>query len=129
MTLDTHTLALANARVFERPTKACRQAVRLTFLPSRERLGLLVHNQAGQQPLVSKQTPAIISFTAARDALYASSHMALTDREKEELKVMIDGGEPIPPKYRAVLFANPHEAELIWPGKTSEITGPPGVNR
>ena len=41
---------------------------------------------------------------------------------------MIDGGEPIPPKYRAVLFANPNEADLIWPGKTSEITSPPGVN-
>ena len=35
---------------------------------------------------------------------------------------MIDAGEPLPPKYRAVLFAEPHEAELIWPGKTSEVT-------
>jgi len=48
--------------------------------------------------------------------------MSLTDREKEQLKAMIDAGEPIPPKYRAVLFADPHEAELIWPGKTSEVT-------
>lgn len=48
--------------------------------------------------------------------------MSLTDREKEQLKAMIDAGEPIPPKYRAVLFADPHEAELIWPGKSSEIT-------
>jgi DNA modification methylase len=48
--------------------------------------------------------------------------MSLTDREKEQLKAMIDAGEPLPPKYRAVLFAEPHEAELIWPGKTSETT-------
>jgi hypothetical protein len=48
--------------------------------------------------------------------------MSLTDREKEQLKAMIDAGEPLPPKYRAVLFAEPHEAELIWPGKTSEVT-------
>jgi len=48
--------------------------------------------------------------------------MSLTDREKEQIKAMIDGGEPLPPKYRAVLFAEPHEAELIWPGKTSEVT-------
>lgn len=47
--------------------------------------------------------------------------MSLTDREKEQLKAMIDAGEPLPPKYRAVLFAEPHEAELIWPGKTSEV--------
>jgi adenine-specific DNA-methyltransferase len=48
--------------------------------------------------------------------------MSLTDREKEQIKAMIDAGEPLPPKYRAVLFADPHEAELIWQGKTSEIT-------
>lgn len=46
--------------------------------------------------------------------------MSLTDREKEQLKAMIDTGEPLPQKYRAVLFADPHEAELIWPGKTSD---------
>src|SRR5450759_5965760 len=48
--------------------------------------------------------------------------MSLTDREKEQLKAMIDAGEPLPQKYRAVLFADPHEAELIWPGKTSDVT-------
>jgi|SRR5579862_3110500 len=48
--------------------------------------------------------------------------MNLTDREKEQLKTMIDAGEPLPPRYRAVLFAEPHEAELIWPGKTAELT-------
>jgi hypothetical protein len=48
--------------------------------------------------------------------------MSLTDREKEQLKAMIDAGEPLPQKYRALLFADPHEAELIWPGKTSEVT-------
>lgn len=34
--------------------------------------------------------------------------MSLTDREKEQLKATIDAGEPLPPKYRAVLFAEPH---------------------
>ena len=48
--------------------------------------------------------------------------MNLTDREKEQIKAMIDAGEPLPPRYRAVLFAEPHEAELIWPGKTAEVT-------
>lgn len=48
--------------------------------------------------------------------------MELTDREKEQLKAMIDEGQPIPPRYKALLFDQPHEAELIWAGKTSEVT-------
>lgn len=48
--------------------------------------------------------------------------MNLTEREKEQLKAMIDAGQPLPPRYKAALFDQPHEAELIWPGKTSEIT-------
>src|SRR5712691_11721194 len=47
--------------------------------------------------------------------------MTLTDREKEQLMVMIDTGQPLPPQYRSVLFDEPHEAELIWPGKTAEV--------
>src|SRR3974390_1501553 len=53
---------------------------------------------------------------------YSGPLMSLTDREKEQLKAMIDAGEPMPPRYRAVLFAEPHEAELIWPGKRAEAT-------
>lgn len=48
--------------------------------------------------------------------------MSLTDREKEQLKAMIEAGEPLPPRYKGVLFAQPNEAELIWPGKTHEVT-------
>ena len=48
--------------------------------------------------------------------------MNLTDREKEQLKEMIDAGQALPPRYKAVLFDQPHEAELIWPGKTAEVT-------
>jgi DNA modification methylase len=46
----------------------------------------------------------------------------LADREKEQLKAMIDAGQLLPPRYRAVLFDQPREAELIWPGKTHEVT-------
>ncbi len=48
--------------------------------------------------------------------------LPLTDREKEQLKAMIDAGQPLPPRYKPVLFDQPHEAELIWPGKTAEVT-------
>ncbi len=48
--------------------------------------------------------------------------MNLTEREKEMLKTMIDRGEPLPPRYRLSLFADAPEVELIWQGKTSEVT-------
>lgn len=48
--------------------------------------------------------------------------MHLTDREKELLKGMIDRGDPLPPKYRLSLFPDAPEVELIWQGKTSEVT-------
>jgi len=46
----------------------------------------------------------------------------LSDREKEQLKALIDAGHSLPPRYKAVLFDQPPEAELIWPGKTHEVT-------
>jgi adenine-specific DNA-methyltransferase len=48
--------------------------------------------------------------------------MQLTDAEKAEIKGLIDKGEPLPDKYRFALFKEPHEAELIWSGKTHEVT-------
>jgi len=48
--------------------------------------------------------------------------MQLTDAEKAEIKALIDHGEPLPDKYRFALFKEPHEAELIWPGKTHDVT-------
>lgn len=48
--------------------------------------------------------------------------MHLTDQEKEHLKNLIDRGEPLPPKYKSFLFENVPEVELIWAGKTSEVT-------
>jgi adenine-specific DNA-methyltransferase len=46
----------------------------------------------------------------------------LSEKEKQELKDLIDRGESLPAKYRHILFSEPHEAELIWPGKTHEVT-------
>jgi adenine-specific DNA-methyltransferase len=48
--------------------------------------------------------------------------MKLTAEDKAQIKGCIDRGEPLPGKYRHALFAEPHEAELIWPGKTHEVT-------
>ena len=48
--------------------------------------------------------------------------MHLTDRDKELIKQMIDRGEPLPPKYKLALFADAPEVELVWQGKSSEVT-------
>ncbi|HEY5411248.1 MAG TPA: site-specific DNA-methyltransferase [Caulobacteraceae bacterium] len=48
--------------------------------------------------------------------------MDLTADEKAKLKALIDAGEPLPDDYRFRLFREPREAELIWPGKTIEVT-------
>ncbi|MEI6573239.1 MAG: site-specific DNA-methyltransferase [Alphaproteobacteria bacterium] len=48
--------------------------------------------------------------------------MDLTAEEKAHLKSLIDRGEPLPDDYRFRLFKEPRETELIWPGKTHEVT-------
>jgi adenine-specific DNA-methyltransferase len=44
-----------------------------------------------------------------------------SDKEKQEIKDLIDRGESLPAKYRHLLFAEPNGVELIWPGKTHEV--------
>ena len=48
--------------------------------------------------------------------------MNVTERDKQIVKDLIDRGEPLPPKYKLALFADAPEVELIWQGKTSEVT-------
>ena len=48
--------------------------------------------------------------------------MDLSEQEKQEIRACLDRGEALPEKYRWKLFAAPRETELIWPGKTGEVT-------
>jgi len=48
--------------------------------------------------------------------------MDLTDAEKDEIKRLLDADRPLPAKYRLRLFADAPETELIWKGKSSEVT-------
>ena len=48
--------------------------------------------------------------------------MNLSEKEKQEIRACLERGEPLPDKYRWKLFATPRETELIWPGKTGEVT-------
>ncbi|WP_404414767.1 site-specific DNA-methyltransferase [Brevundimonas vesicularis] len=48
--------------------------------------------------------------------------MSLTPEERDLIKDLIGRGEPLPDEYRFRLFREPREAELVWPGKTHEVT-------
>ena len=48
--------------------------------------------------------------------------MDLTSSEKAEIKALVDAGRPLPAKYRLRLFADAPETELIWKGKSAEVT-------
>jgi DNA modification methylase len=46
----------------------------------------------------------------------------LSDDDKALIADHVARGEPLPDRFRWLLFREPREAELIWPGKTSEVT-------
>lgn len=48
--------------------------------------------------------------------------MKLTDNEKREIISYLDAEKPLPDKYRFLLFDDKREVELIWNGKTSEVS-------
>lgn len=48
--------------------------------------------------------------------------MQLSDNEKRDIQKYIEAGKPLPDKYRFLLFEEKQEVELVWNGKTNEIT-------
>lgn len=48
--------------------------------------------------------------------------MDLSDDDKALIADHVARGEALPDRFRWLLFREPREAELIWPGKTSEVT-------
>jgi DNA modification methylase len=46
----------------------------------------------------------------------------LTEQEKQEIIRFVESGKPLPDKYRFLLFEDKREVELIWNGKTNEVT-------
>ena len=46
----------------------------------------------------------------------------LTDAEKRDLIKKIQAGEPLDDKYRFILFRDKREVELVWNGKTREVS-------
>jgi adenine-specific DNA-methyltransferase len=48
--------------------------------------------------------------------------MRLTDNEKRDAIKYIQEGKSLPEKYRFLLFADDREVELVWNGKTQEVS-------
>lgn len=46
----------------------------------------------------------------------------LSDAEKRDLIKLINEGRPLPEKYRFLLFQDKREVELVWNGKTREVS-------
>jgi adenine specific DNA methylase Mod len=46
----------------------------------------------------------------------------LTEQERQEVVRFIEAGKPLPDKYRFLLFDDKREVELVWNGKTNEVT-------
>lgn len=48
--------------------------------------------------------------------------MKLTDNEVRNITKLLEAGEPLPDKYRFMLFGDDREIELVWKGKSSDVT-------
>jgi len=46
----------------------------------------------------------------------------LAEQEQQEVIRFIEAGVPLPDKYRFLLFDDKREVELVWNGKTNEVT-------
>ena len=48
--------------------------------------------------------------------------MDLTDNDKREIINLIQENKPLPEKYRFAIFEGREEIELLWNGKSNEVT-------
>ena len=48
--------------------------------------------------------------------------MDLTDNEIRDITKYLEEGKPLPEKYRFILFEDKREVELVWNGKTNEVS-------
>ena len=48
--------------------------------------------------------------------------MELTENEKRDVIKYVEAGKPLPERYRFLLFEDKKQVELVWNGKTTEVT-------
>src|ERR1700722_6559215 len=48
--------------------------------------------------------------------------MKLSDNEIRDITRLLEQGKPLPDKFRFLLFGDKREVELVWNGKTNEVS-------
>ena len=48
--------------------------------------------------------------------------MKLSDNEIRDITRLLEEGKPLPDKYRFMLFGDDREIELVWNGKSGDVT-------
>ena len=48
--------------------------------------------------------------------------MKLSDNEIRDVTRLLEEGKPLPDKYRFILFGDDREIELVWKGKSGDVT-------
>jgi len=56
------------------------------------------------------------------DVRSKGTSLYLSDNEKRDIVKFLEAGKPLPEKYRFLLFKDEREVELVWNGKTNEVT-------
>lgn len=51
-----------------------------------------------------------------------SGSLNLSENEKRDIVKYLEAGKPLPEKYRFLLFKDDREVELVWNGKSNEVT-------
>ena len=54
--------------------------------------------------------------------LQKTGSLNLSENEKRDIVKYLEAGKPLPEKYRFLLFKDDREVELVWNGKSSEVT-------
>lgn len=79
-------------------------------------------NAFGEEILAGLVSLAISIFFVQYCSKRGVGQMNLTDNEKRDAVRLIQDGKPLPDKYRFLLFDDDREVELVWNGKTSEVS-------
>ncbi|HRY62241.1 MAG TPA: site-specific DNA-methyltransferase [Candidatus Paceibacterota bacterium] len=51
-----------------------------------------------------------------------NNQIFLSDNEKRDITKFLEANKPLPDKYRFLLFGDKNEVELVWNGKSNEVT-------
>ena len=62
------------------------------------------------------------SAKAKREKQNGRGALKLSDNEKRDIISLLEADKPLPEKYRFLLFEDKREVELVWNGKTNEVS-------